>query len=77
MNRLDEVILHGRDPHRPVTLLAYERLRYAAVAAILILGFGLAVLLLVVANNVAADRTHADLDRRVTHLEQEIANLKE
>lgn len=77
MNRLDEVILHGRNPDQPVTLLAYERLRYAAVAAIGILGVGLALVLLVVAGNIAADRTHADLDHRVTHLEQEIANLKE
>lgn len=78
MNRLDEIVLHGRPADRPIGLLAYERLRWAAIAAILILGLGIACLFWVLGTAVQQnDRDHDALEQRVAHLEQEIANLKE
>jgi hypothetical protein len=40
---LDQLVLRGRDPYRPVYLLRFERLRYALLAAVMVavLGAGL------------------------------------
>lgn len=43
-NSLDYLILRGRDPDQPVRLLAFERLRYALLLAILLAVVGSGVI---------------------------------
>jgi hypothetical protein len=42
---MDKIILRGRDPDEPVSLLSYERLRYACIAAIIVVVMGMGFLL--------------------------------
>lgn len=50
MNRLDRLILRGKDPDAPASRLSFERLRWAAVLSVVILCAGFLFLLSTTAN---------------------------
>lgn len=59
VNRLDRLILRGRDPWRPVSLLYVERMRYATIIALVVIVMGMGAML-----TVYRERRLAECDER-------------